>query len=120
MLAHKVLIGHLDQEIWFIEPVIENGDSNEDKVTDWHTLANNPMCNARKFDVSGNTAVINDRLTYFQNTEWTIRYRDDINRTMRIVHNSQVYEILNILTTNEGRNRWMKITSNLLDEIFYT
>lgn len=120
MLAHKNLIGHLDQEIWFIEPVIEDGLSNEDKVTDWKSLSNNPMCNARKFDVSGNTAVLNDRLTYFQNTEWTLRHRDDINRTMRIVHNNQVYEILNILQLNEGRNRWMKVVSNLLDETYYT
>lgn len=120
MLAHKHLIGHLDQEIYFIRPVIVDGESNEDKITDWELIPSYPQMNARKFDVSGNTTVINDRLTYFQNTEWTIRYRSDIDRTMRIVHNTQVYEILNILPTNEGRNRWLKITSNLLDIIYFT
>ena len=120
MLAHKILIGHLDHEIWFIQPIIVDGTSNEDKITDWELIDTDPMVNAKKFDVSGNTAVENDRVGYFQNTEWTMRYRDDIQRTMRIVHNNQVYEIMNILMMNEGRNRWMKITSNLMDEIFYT
>lgn len=120
MLGHKNIIGHLDQEIYFIKPTIINGDSNEDKITDWQLIDEYPMVNAKKYDVSGNTAVIEDRLTYYQNTEWTIRYRSDITRVMRIVHNTQVFEILNILTTNEGRNRWLKITSNLLDEIYFT
>lgn len=120
MLAHKILIGHLDQEIYFIEPVIVDGDSNEDKITSWQLISDDSMVNAKKFDVSGNTAVDNDRIGYFQNTEWTLRYRSDIKRTYRIVHNSQVYEIMNILTMVEGRNRWMKITSNLLDEIYFT
>jgi head-tail adaptor len=120
MLGHKNLIGHLDHEIYFIRPVIVDGESNEDKITDWELIPEYSQVNAKKYDVSGNTTVINDRLTYFQNTEWTIRYRNDINRTMRIVWNTQVYEILNILQTNEGRNRWLKITSNLLDEIYFT
>lgn len=120
MLAHKILIGHLDQEIYLIQPVIVDGVSNEDKITDWELIDNDPFVNAKKFDVSGNTNVQNDRIGYFQNTEWTLRYRSDINTTMRIVHNTQVYEIMNILMMTEGRNRWMKITSNLLDEIFYT
>lgn len=120
MLAHKILIGHLDREIYFIKPVIEDGDSNEDKITSWELITDDPMVNARKFDVSGNTAVIDDRLTYYQNTEWTIRHRDDINTQMRIVYNTQVYEILNILQLNEGRNRWMRITTNLLDQIYFT
>lgn len=120
MLAHKFLIGHMDREIYFIQPVITDGDSNEDKITDWELIATDPMVNAKKFDVSGNTNVIDDRMTYFQNTEWTIRYRDDINMRMRIVYNSQVYEILSITEAEQTRNRFLRITSNLLDQIYFT
>lgn len=120
MLQHKHHIGQLDREIYFIKPTIVNGDSNEDKITDWQLIDDFPMVNARKYDNSGNTAVVEDRITYYQNTEWVIRYRSDITRTMRIVHDTQVYEIIAILTTNEGRNRWIKIVSNLLDEIYFT
>lgn len=120
MLAHRELIGRLDREIYLIQPVISNGDSNEDKITDWELIENDSFLNARKVDLAGSTTVINDRLTYIQPTEWIIRYRTDLNNRMRIVYDTQVYEILSITDAAEGRNRFMRITSNLMDNIYFT
>lgn len=120
MLAHKLLIGHMDKEIYFIRPVISDGDSNEDKIDSWELIPEDPMVNAKKFEISGNTNVIDDRMTYFQNTEWTIRYRSDLNNRMRIVHDTQVYEILSITAAEQTRNRFLRIASNLLDQVYFT
>jgi hypothetical protein len=120
MLGHKNLIGHLDREIYFIKPIITDGDSNEDRIDGWELIDNYPMVNAKKFDGKGNSFVFNDRLTFTQLTEWTIRYRDDLNTRMRLVYNTQVYEILSISEMPEGRNRFLKVNTNLLDQIFFT
>lgn len=120
MLAHREFIGRLDREIYFIQPVIQDGDSNEDKIMDWELIVNDSFINARKVDMAGSTNVLNDRLTYIQPTEWIIRHRTDLNNRMRIVYNSQVYEILSITDAAEGRNRFMRIASNLLDNIYFT
>lgn len=120
MLSHKQKIGRLDREIYLIQPVIVIGDSNEDKITAWELIENDSFISARKLDRDGTTAVTNDRVVYAQTIEWYIRYRDDIKNTMRIVYNTQVYEILSISEANESRNRYLKIVSNIIDNQYFT
>ena len=120
MLAHKNLIGHFDREIYFIQPIINDGASNEDRIDGWELIASYPMVNAKKVDGKGNSFVFNDRLTFIQLTEWHIRYRDDLNTRLRLVYNTQVYEILSIAELPEGRNRFLKLNTNLLDQIYFT
>lgn len=120
MLSHKQKIGRLDREVYLIQPVIVTGDSNEDKVTDWELIPDDSFISARKMDKDGSTVVTNDRIMYAQPTDWIIRYRDDINNRMRIVFNTQVYEILSITEAYESRNRYLKIVSNLMDNTFFT
>ena len=120
MLSHKQKIGRLDREVYLIQPVIEIGDSNEDRITAWELIDNDSFISARKVDKDGNTLVNNDRVVYSQMTDWFIHYRSDLNNRMRIVYNTQVYEILSIVDANESRNRYLKIVSNLLDNVFFT
>lgn len=120
MLSHKQRIGRLDREIYLIQPVIETGDSNEDKITAWELIDTDCFLSARKVDRDGQTVVTNDRIAYAQVTEWYIRYRSDINNRMRIVYNYQVYEILSITEAYETRDRYLKVVSNLLDNTFFT
>lgn len=120
MLAHKQKIGRLDREIYLIQPVVSNGVSNEDKIDAWELISNDSFLSARKMDKNGTTAVTDNRIMYVQPTEWIIRYRDDINNRMRIVYNTQVYEILSITDAYESRNRYLMIVSNLIDNTFFT
>jgi SPP1 family predicted phage head-tail adaptor len=120
MLSHRQKIGRLDREVYLIQPVTATGDSNEDKIIAWELIDEDSFISARKMDKDGTTAVINDRIVFAQPTDWIIRYRDDINNRMRIVFNTQVYEILSITEAYESRNRYLKIVSNLLDNTFYT
>jgi SPP1 family predicted phage head-tail adaptor len=120
MLQSKIHIGRLDREITFIQPIIEDGDSNEDKITGWEEIDSFPTVSAAKKELTGTVYTQADRLTYTQQTEWIIRYRDDINVRMRIVYSTKVYEIINIIEPDESRSRYLKIVSNLLDNVFFS
>lgn len=121
MLQSKTRIGQLDHEITFIQPIIEQGVSGEDKVTEWELIDEEPDDNARRIEQSGSTFVQADRLTWSQQTTWQIRAdRPALNVRMRLVYSTQVYEILNISPADEGRNRFLNLVTNLLDNTFFT
>src|SRR5690348_11757498 len=120
MLRSKDKIGTLDREITFIQPITEQGDSNERKITGWEKIENYPNVNARKIETGGGTAVINDRITFTQQTTWVIRYRDDLKVTMRLVWDMKMYEILNIAESDESRKRFLNIVTQFLDNEFFT
>jgi len=128
MLKAKDKIGTLDREVTFIQAVIEDGVSNDDKLTDWEEIENYPRVTARKIEDGGSSIVANDRVTYVRNTTWIIRYRDDlftirqekgIDR-MRLVFDTQMYQILNISETGESRKRYLEITTSLIDNEHFT
>jgi SPP1 family predicted phage head-tail adaptor len=120
MLRHKQTIGKLDREITFIKSIIEDGESNEDKITGWEEIDSYPTVSAAKKELSGTVYTQSERLTYTQQTEWIIRYREDLNPRMRIVYSTRVYEIINIIDADESRGRYLKIVSNLLDNTYFT
>lgn len=116
----KTKIGELDREITFIQPIIEQGTSNEDKITGWEEIDTDATVNAKKKENSGAVYVQADRLTYAQQTTWTIRHRTDLNVTMRVVWDTKVYQISNISDLDEGRQRYMALVTNLLDNVYFT
>lgn len=120
MLQSKEKIGRLDREITFIQSVIEQGESNEDKITDWEVITNYPTVSARKIEQGGNTLVVNDRVTYSAQTNWIIRYRNDLNVRMRLVWDTKVFEIVHIAEMKETRGRYMDVITTLLDNIYFT
>lgn len=122
MLQSNEQVGKLDREISFIRPVQETGDSNEDKLIDWELVSGYTTVSAGKKELKGNELVAADRIMYFQPTEWTIRYPDslsDLTVKMRIVCDTRVYEITSIIE-GDGRKRFLKIMTSLLDNVFFT
>jgi SPP1 family predicted phage head-tail adaptor len=113
-------IGHLDRRITLIQPIITTGDSNEDKVTGWEVLDSTPDVWAEKIENSGRTLVDADRVTFSQTTSWIIRFREDLNVRNRLVFNTKVYEIFNISEIPNDRDRYLKIETNFLDNIYFT
>lgn len=116
---YKSDVPRLDREITFIQPVIETGDSNEDKVVGWEEVDAYPNDWAAMEDTSGKELTVNERLTYVQMTKWIMRHRTDITTRLRLVYNTQVYEIV-ALGEYENRRRYMRVMTNLLDNIFFT
>ena len=114
-------LGKLDRRVTLIKPLYENGDSNEAKIIGWEALAINPDVWAERIETRGNTLVQNDRIVLSQIVDWRIRFRDDLNITMRIVDsNSQCYSIVGFREHEKGRERYKIVTTNLLDNEFWT
>jgi SPP1 family predicted phage head-tail adaptor len=120
MLKGRDKIGTLDREITFVKPIIENGVSNEDKITGWEEIDSYPRVTARKIEQDGSTLVQSDRISFSQQTTWVIRYRDDLNVRMRLIWDTKAYEILNISEADEGRKRYLNIATQFLDNEYFT
>lgn len=112
--------GLLDRRVTFIEAVTETGTSNEVKITGWEVIENNNTVWAQKIESSGNTVVADDRVTWSQITKWRIRFREDLTVNLRLVFDSQVYSILNITKDEQTRDRYLMLTTNLLDNEYFT
>lgn len=127
MLAHKEKIGTLDREIYFIQAIIEQGDSNEDKVTGWELIENYPLRPARKIENGGNTLVVADSVSWNKQTNWVIRYDEQFEsrnigniQHLRIAYDTQVYQIINISEVGETRKRYMSVITQLMDNEYFT
>lgn len=122
------MIGKLDRRVIFIKAVIEQGDSNEDKITGWEEIEDNPEVFAGKRERGGNTFLSSeDRVVWNKQTVWTIRYRNDFEsknianiQHLRLVWDTMVYQIINISELEDSRRRYMEVTTQLLDNIYFT
>lgn len=117
------MIGRMDRRVTFIQKIVETGDSNEDKITGWEEIENEPTVWAQKMERSGNTFVQNDRVTFSQQTDWNIRFRTDlkVSPSMRLVYGGQVYDILNISeVSDQPRKRVTRLNTTLLDNIYFS
>ncbi len=128
MLKSREKIGTLDREVTFIQAIIEDGVSNADNITGWEQIASYPTVTAKKMEEGGSSSVTSDAVRYIRNTTWVIRYRDDlftlrkekgIDR-IRLVYETQVYQILNIADTGESRRRYLEIVTSLIDNEYFT
>ena len=114
-------IGKLDRRITIIQPTLSQGTSGEDKVTGWTALSSIPDVWAAKDETRGNVLVENERVVFSQTVSWVIRYRSDLDVSMRIVSDSsQVYSIIGISEESKGRERFLTITTNLLDNEYWS
>lgn len=114
-------IGRLDRRITIIKPIVAQGTSGEDKITVWERLDSVPEIWAEKTEQKGNTLVQNDRIVLSQIVDWRIRWRDDLTVSMRIVDgHSQCYSIIGFREHEKGRERYRIVTTNLLDNEFFT
>lgn len=121
------MIGKLDRRISIIQPVYSQGVSGEDKLTGWELIDSVPEVWAQKIDTRGNTLVQGDRVVYSQTITWIVRFRTDLNISMRLVDSSsQVYSILGTAeykeskTFTNNRNRYTEITTNIIDNEYWT
>lgn len=108
-------VGRMDRRVTIIKPIIEDGDSNEDKIVGWEKFAD---VWARKEDLRGKEVVVADQLKFMYLTAWSIRKIDGIKANWRIVYKGQVYEI-NQISEGEGRERNLDIITNILENVMW-
>lgn len=119
-LAKLDRVGRMDRRITFIQRIVTAGDSNEDYTSGWEEIDSVPEVWARKSDLRGKEVVIADQVKFMYLTIWTVRHRTDIKASMRLVDSSgQVYEIIT-LSEGEGRNRFLDIVTNILENEYWS
>ena len=69
---------------------------------------------AKRFDRNAGEVVIGDRVVSVVKTEFTIRYKGDLDETWEIKHDGKYFRIDGILVL--GRNRFMKLMCSRRDD----
>lgn len=113
-------IGRMDRRIIIMEPIITDGDSNEDKVTGYEIIDTNPRVWARVENETGDTDTVSDQVKHLQSTTFTIRYRTDITIKNKVVHNGKMYSVLSAIEAGEHRKRFTKISGEYLKDYVIT
>ncbi len=113
-------IGHLDRRVTFIKPIYSLGSAKQDEIIGWEVIDSKPEVWAQKIENSGRTGVDDDRVTWSKITSWHVRFREDLNVNMRLVWNTKVYSIVTFADVDEDRNRYLKIETNFLDNVYFT
>lgn len=113
-------IGRMDRKITIMQEIIEDGESNEDKVTGYELIDSNPNPWARVVNEIGDTAVDQDRVKHLQQTMFFVRYRTDITNKNKIVHEGKMYSVLSAIEDGEKRKRRTKITGEYMKDYVIT
>lgn len=113
-------IGRMDRRITIMQEIITDGDSNEDKVTGYEPIDNNPNPWARVVNEIGDTVVDQDRVKHLQQTIFFVRYRTDVTNKNKIVHNGKMYSVLSAIEDGEKRKRRTKITGEYMRDYVIT
>lgn len=111
----------MDRQITLIKKVIENNSFNEDKLSEWVQVDTNPVVWARMQQNKGREVVVADRLTYMQETVFTIDHRSDLSEaTNRVVFNARLYDIVSIIPNDESRDRYLDLVCTIVDTEVWT
>lgn len=103
-----------------MQEIIEDGESNEDKVTGYEPVDNNPNPWARVVNEIGDTVVEQDRVKHLQQTIFFVRYRTDVTNKNKVVHNGKMYSVLSAIEDGEKRKQRTKITGEYMKEYVIT
>lgn len=113
-------IGRMDRRITIMQEIIVDGDSNEDKVTGYEPIDNNPNPWARVVNEIGDAVVEQDRVKHLQQTIFFVRYRTDVTIKNKIVHNNKMYSVLSAIEDGEKRKQRTKITGEYMRDYVIT
>ena len=102
--------GELDERITLQKPITSK-DGFGDVTPTWTDVVNGGVW-AKRRETRATETFEEDRLVAKTITEFTIRYRPDVNPTYRVVDaDGKVYEIHGIQRV--GRRRWLKLTTEV-------
>ena len=120
MLQTSIRRGELDRDITIIQPIIVDDAANAGANNGYEMVATYPTVKAKKKDLAGREVVVGDRLTYIQNTIWTIVHRDDLTTRNRVVYKTRQYEVIAITEPDSNRGQYIELHTNLLDTEVWT
>lgn len=112
-LSTKTSIGSRDKKITIQRAIIIDGSANSDIVESWEDVCA-PWARITSNLIHGHEQYEADRLTAEQVTIFNIRYRAGLDKKMRIIWGSFIYQIVAIIDNN--RKIELDLKAELLDE----
>ena len=114
MLQTSESIGKLDRRLTLLQPITEIGDSNEVKITGWEEIDDFPQVWGRKQEKQGDEVPLADQMNFAQETNYIIRYRTGLDLLQRVIDKTKVYTVRSINEVNEGRDRYLRISTTIV------
>jgi len=106
----------MDRQITLIKGVKTTNTFNEAKYDTWVEVDTNPIVWTRMKQMKGREVVIADRLTYVQETVFTIDHRTDLKlHDNRVVYAGIPYNIISIIPNDESRDMYLDLICEILD-----
>jgi SPP1 family predicted phage head-tail adaptor len=120
MLQSRIRRGELDREIIFLQVINGENATNEDEDTGWEEIDTDSMVFAKVVQKPGREMMIADRVTFVQTTLFYVDYRTDITERNRIYYNSKVYNILSATEHESGRETFLEVAAEILNNVTWT
>lgn len=116
MLQSRIRRGQMDREITLIKGVKTTNSFNESKYETWVEVDSNPIVWTRMRQLKGREVVIADRITYVQETVFTIDHRTDLTlHDNRVVYAGIPYNIISIIPNEESRDMYLDLICEIID-----
>lgn len=110
MLKDKQNIGRFDSQVTLLKPVYGASTSKSPKITGYEEVDSDAMPYVRWQNKLGNNTIEADQVLHVQQAIVTMRYRDDIELTTKIVKDSKMYAIHSFAESGETRKRFLDLT----------
>lgn len=118
--SNKLTFGKMDRKITLMQPVLVASTSGGPKYSGYEPLSSDPEPYARVVNKTGGEVVQNDQITHIQQSIFTIRYRADLDLSVKIVHEDKMYAILSFAESGETRRKFLDIVGEFLQEYVLT
>ena len=116
MLQSRIRRGQMDRKITLIKGVATSNSYNEVKYDTWVEVDSNPIVWTRMRQLKGREVVIADRITFVQETVFTIDHRTDLKLDEnRVVYNGIPYNIISITPNDESRDMYLDLVCEIID-----
>lgn len=94
----------MDRQIIFLKKEFASSSANQDEISEWVKVTNNPKVWSKFEQKPGREVVIADQIQSIINGNFIIDWREDITEENRIVLDDKVYNIISV-SEHEGSRR---------------
>ncbi len=105
------MIGNLNKRVT-IQQNIKTADGGGGFVTEWKSIATNPSVYAAINPLSGGEQLRFHQLENNISHRVIVRYRDDVDTTMRLINGTTIYDIKSVINIGE-RCEYLEILANV-------
>lgn len=110
----------MDRQIIFIKKVVGSNATNEDEITNWIKVTENPKVWAKVEQKPGREVVVSDQIQSVINTSFIIDWRNDLTEENRAVLDEKVYNLISLSEHEGSRKGFLFIQAENIPKLTWT